>query len=97
LQTIDWDNRRLSLSVVPFFHPDLYRLFSRDLEEGNIFDYATIDESPSDFVAPRVDSRLRSIPQHHVYQWFHPEQATLSAQESPSETQLQQYTQLLYD
>jgi AAA domain len=97
LQAIDWDNRRLSLSVVPFFHPDLYRLFSRDLEEGTGFDYATIDVSPSDFVAPRVDSRLRSMPQHHVYQWFHPEQATLLHQEAPSEAEQQQYAQLLND
>ena len=39
----------------------------------DVFDFATVDESPSDFVAGRVELRLRSGLGRHVYDWFEPE------------------------
>jgi hypothetical protein len=95
IQNIDWDNSRITLSVVPCRDSDLYRLSSSPRDAGDIFDYATLDESPSDFVAPKVDARLQSTSESHVYQWFHPEEAQIPPQEAPSSENLVEYEDLL--
>ncbi|WP_158295271.1 bifunctional RecB family nuclease/DEAD/DEAH box helicase [Pseudomonas rhizoryzae] len=40
--------------------------------EVDVFDFASIDESPSDFVAGNVETRLASTRGSHVYEWFEP-------------------------
>jgi hypothetical protein len=71
--TVDWINGRITLSpmgqrattyVLASWKPDA---------NATVFDYATIDESPSDFVAGRVEARLRAGRGRHVYDWFEPE------------------------
>lgn len=95
LRDFNWDTGEISLSVVPFPRSDLYRLGSRQPDLGTVFDRATLDESPSDFVAPRVDNRLQSITNSHVYQWFHPEQAQIPAQENIDPADMNQYREVL--
>lgn len=45
-----------------------------------VFDHATLDESPSDYVAGRVESRLRSRLGGHVFTWFEPSDPLLPEQ-----------------
>jgi hypothetical protein len=71
--SVDWINGRMTLSpmgqqastyVLASWTPDT---------NASVFDYATVDESPSDFVAGRVEQRLRSGRGRHIYDWFEPE------------------------
>jgi hypothetical protein len=56
VSAIDWDDNEIVLKVLPMKTSDNYRLRSiPHPDEGDVFDCATIDESPSDFVAPRVE------------------------------------------
>jgi hypothetical protein len=48
--------------------------------DEDVFNFATVDESPSDFVAGRVEGRLRSGRGRHVYDWFEPEAPRIPAQ-----------------
>lgn len=74
VSSINWQTREVALSVLPMRNGDNYRLPSiPHAEEGNVFDFATIDESPSDFVAPRVERALQSDALSPVYQWLDPE------------------------
>ncbi|MBD2367375.1 AAA family ATPase [Leptolyngbya sp. FACHB-402] len=95
LQNLDWDSGEVSLSVVRFRGSDLYRLGSRVPERGPLFDRATLDESPSDFVAPRVDNRLQTVINSHVYQWFHPELSQIPAQIDIAPAMIEQYQEIL--
>lgn len=68
---IDWQSGRIGLTVIPTSTSDRYRLAS--LGRGTAwtgFEHATIDESPSDYVAVRVDGRLSSGLGDHMFRWF---------------------------
>jgi hypothetical protein len=71
--TVDWINGRMTLSPIP--QQASAHVLSSWGPEANaaVFDYATVDESPSDFVASRVERRLRSGVGRHVYDWLEPE------------------------
>lgn len=78
IDAIDWDDGVVSLSVLSMRHADRYRLMSISRREGeDVFDHATLDESPSDFVSFRVDRRLVAMPQAPTYRWFDPERPRL--------------------
>ena len=69
---IDWQDGRVTLEPI-FSQATRYVLQSGGREpQGPVFEFATIDESVSDFVAGRVDSRLQSGKGSHIYSWFDP-------------------------
>jgi hypothetical protein len=95
VEGIDWNTHQIELSTI-FSRSNRYQLFSnsyRDAEQ--VFDNATIDESPSDFVAGRVDRKLEETQENHVYQWLNPENPEIIQQTSISENDLEQYQNLL--
>jgi hypothetical protein len=85
VRALDWTSGRIALQLLPG-RPSRYTLQSFGFDSGPVWDYATIDESPSDFVSGRVDGRLTSGRGPHAAQWFDPlnpqvpEQATLPSQ-----------------
>jgi hypothetical protein len=96
VDNIDWKTRQIELSVRQTNKPDRYQLPGRFYKQDeDIFSYATLDESPSDFVAGKVDDRLISGLGNHVCQWFDPECPQIPPQQSPAADELEQYQNLL--
>ncbi|UJB68552.1 AAA family ATPase [Acaryochloris sp. 'Moss Beach'] len=97
LDVLNWDTRAIRLSVIPLRNQDRYRLYGKTAprEETLIFTHATIDESPSDFVAPRVDDRLQQGQGTHVLDWFHPNVAQIPSQTPVEPARLGQYREIL--
>lgn len=72
IESIDWVNGVVRFSTM-FLRGDSYRLASVSRRPGDpIFEFGTLDESPSEFVAFRVDNRLSNILDSHVYRYFDP-------------------------
>ena len=81
VNTIDWDNNEIIMNIRPMINADNYRLRSlRHSDDEDVFDSATIDESPSDFVAPRVERALLNNNNSPVYVWFDPENPQIPQQ-----------------
>lgn len=97
LEALDWNTNEIYLSVITFPEPDRYRLYSKSYprEQDIIFTHATIDDSPSDFVAPRVDARLRQGKGTHAFRWFHPQEPQIPPQRTLASTSIKQYRTLL--
>lgn len=97
IDELNWHTGRLRLSVIPVVRPNLYRLYGKSIPSGQalIFSHATIDESPSDFVAPRVDQRLQKRQGTYAYQWFHPQNSQIPPQNQIEQQILSQYQALL--
>lgn len=96
VDNIDWETRQIELSVRQTNKPDRYQLPGRFYnQEEDIFPYATLDESPSDFVAGKVDNRLISRLGNHVCQWFDPERPQIPPQQALAPQKLEQYQNLL--
>jgi hypothetical protein len=70
--SIDWRTGQVALEAM-FTRDSRYVLLSVPSDPGPVFAHATIDESPSDFVAGRVESRLTAGLGTHVFAWFDPE------------------------
>lgn len=80
VQRVNWENGTLTMSPL-FSRETTYVLASRVPEpDEDVFDFATVDESPTDFVAGRVEARLRNGRGAHVYDWFEPEAPNIPAQ-----------------
>lgn len=95
VEQIDWNSGQIVLSVIPG-SSDRYRLSSKSYsDEKDVFSYATLDESPSDFVSGRVDRRLAERLGTYVYQWFDPENPQIPPQQAPSAENLELYQKLL--
>jgi hypothetical protein len=93
--SIDWSVGQVTLEAL-WHNATRYTLQSSGRKNpGLVFDYATLDESISDFVAGRVDDRLRSPYGTYIYQWFDPENPQIPSQTAPSAALLSQYHQLL--
>ncbi|MEG4210775.1 AAA domain-containing protein [Microcoleus sp. S13_B4] len=96
VDNIDWETRQIELSVRQTNKLDRYQLPGQFYnQEENIFSYATLDESPSDFVAGKVDDRLISCLGNHVCQWFDPERPQIPPQQALAAQELEQYQNLL--
>ena len=96
VDNIDWETRQIELSVRQTNKPDRYQLPGRFYnQEEDIFSYATLDESPSDFVAGKVDDRLITRFGNHVCQWFDPERPQIPPQQALAAQKLEQYQNLL--
>lgn len=85
INDLDWVTGYIELNVIPSSNPTRYIISSISCTRiGNLlYQNATIQGSPSDFVDQRVDRRLSDVSGHHAYQWFHPESPTI-----PSQTRL---------
>ncbi|MEG4007022.1 AAA domain-containing protein, partial [Microcoleus sp. Pol11C1] len=96
VEAIDWDSREIKLAVRQTNSPDRYQLRGRFFsKEEDIYDYATIDESPSDFVAGRVDQKLQDSQGNPVCQWLAPQNPQIPPQTTLSASDLEQYRNLL--
>ncbi|MDP9438851.1 MAG: AAA family ATPase, partial [Actinomycetota bacterium] len=97
LDAIDWETGRVELSVIPSFSDTEYVLFSGGGgEEGTkLFEHATMDESVSDFVAGRVETKLRDGRAAYVYGWLDPEHPQLPAQAPLDEPEKARYESIL--
>lgn len=96
VEAIDWDSREIELAVRQTPSPDRYQLRGRFFSNGeDIYDYATIDESPSDFVAGRVDQKLQDSQGNPVCQWLAPQNPKIPPQIALSDSDLEQYHNLL--
>lgn len=97
VDSIDWDNKQVSLSVL-FMRSDSadqFRLRSNYYKSGETIDFATLDESPSDFVAHRVCSRLNTVNDAPLYSWFDPSRPRVPECSSIEEDQLANISGLL--
>jgi hypothetical protein len=78
--SIDWDTGQVTLDALWTPSPTQYLLLSAgEQEERDVFLHATIDESVSDFVADKVETRLRGTLGASKFQWFDPETPTVPA------------------
>ncbi|MEB3343158.1 AAA domain-containing protein [Okeania sp.] len=94
---INWDTKQIELSPI-FSQSDRYKLFSNSYSNRNqeqIFLTATIDESPSDFIAGKVDEKLQNTQGNHVCRWLAPENPQIPPQIYPSENDLEKYQNFL--
>ena len=99
LESLDWNTGRLELSVLPYRDKeDRYMLPSLAWPEGRTgYPYATVDESLSDFVAGKVDDRLRSGKGKHVADWFDPQTSVIPPPLPLPEATLDRYRMFLRD
>jgi len=96
VKAIDWERKEIELVVIQTRSPDRYQLRGRFFPQGeDIYDYATIDESPSDFVAGRVDQRLENSNGNHICQWLAPQNPQIPPQIAPSASDLEKYQNFL--
>lgn len=70
ISSIDWEKGDISLSIIPNYKPDLYRVMSISWKPGMKFDFACLDESCSDFVGARVDHCLEANRNSNILNWF---------------------------
>jgi len=93
VEAIDWDSGEIELAIRQTQHPDRYQLRGHFFTSGE--DYATIDESPSDFVAGRVDAKLQNSQGNHICQWLAPQNPQIPAQPAILASNLEKYRNLL--
>jgi hypothetical protein len=98
IENIDWDNGTIDIRVIPTPKGGggYYVLDSRAVQtDTDPLAYATVDESVSDFVAGRVESRLNLRAGAHAYDWFDPRKPTIPPQVAPSAADMQVFTDVL--
>jgi AAA domain len=86
IESIDWDNGLVDVRIIPTGKGGggYYVLDSRPVQtDTDPLEFVTIDESVSDFVAGRVESRLRSRAGAHAYTWFDPRKPAIPSQKAP--------------
>jgi hypothetical protein len=78
IKDVDWVAG--TVEIEEFFNPESRYVLQggASREAGSVFDFATLDESPSDYVAGRVESRLLSKAGAHVYPWLDPERPNVT-------------------
>ncbi len=95
VERIDWGSGLIKLKVI-HSKQNRYQLpGSGRKDTGLVFEFATLDESPSDFVAHRVDTKLNTNQNHHVYQWFDPTNPRIPEQVIPPADELNIYQNYL--
>lgn len=74
VESLDWENLSIVLSVIPQRDASLYRLLSFGYNDPGVLAaaHAVVDDSPSDFVKDKVEARLSAHGGHHVCDWFNP-------------------------
>jgi len=97
---IDWERQIVRLEVIPFTNRGgtAYLLPSIGYQQGRQgYSHATLDESPSDFVASRVDRTLNTRPNQPVYRWFDPTNPQIPPVNRTGSTRTAEYQQLIDD
>ncbi|MDW8209061.1 MAG: AAA domain-containing protein [Chloroherpetonaceae bacterium] len=96
IEHIDWQTGSVQLAVVTLRHADRFRLASRAIDTYDRgFDFATLDESPSDYVSGHIEKRLQCPRGSYVYRWFDPKCPEIPPQTPLPEAQIQRYRALL--
>lgn len=79
VDSVDWDVGVIRLRPI-YGNASTYVLASRSPQPNEaVFDFASIDENPSDFVAGNVEFRLQSGRGSHVFEWFEPSRPRIPA------------------
>jgi hypothetical protein len=100
VQSIDWNTGDVRL-IPLWLNESTYTLVSRVVKadgvtgQVGVFDYATIDENVSDFVADKADERIQTQRGAYVYRWFDPMNPEVPPQAQADETRLAVYQQML--
>nr|WP_238401635.1 AAA domain-containing protein [Altererythrobacter sp. C41] len=72
VQSVDWDAGVIRMKAI-YSANSTYILASRSPDANeDVFDFASVDESPSDFVAGTVENKLLTARARHVFEWFEP-------------------------
>lgn len=96
VEAIDWDNETIEFAVRQTRKADCYQIRGRFFKnQEDCYDHATIDESPSDFIAGRVDQKLQNAKDNHICKWLNPQNPQIPPQTPISENDLEQYSNLL--
>ncbi|MFD3041382.1 AAA domain-containing protein [Mycolicibacterium senegalense] len=81
ISEIRWDDAQVELEIVTTGQRTRYALQSFGVRDGEeLWDHATCDESPSDFVAGKVEARLLQGRGPHARRWFDPHQPDIPEQ-----------------
>lgn len=92
---VDWTNGVIRMRAL-FSPGGTYVLASRSPQPNEaVFDFASVDESPSDFVAGNVEGRLSSARGSHVFEWFEPSRPRIPALPPIPPTRMDRITALL--
>jgi hypothetical protein len=95
IESIDWESGHVVLDA-RYYPPSTYVLpsYIGGKDAGALFDFATLDESPSDFVAGTVEARLLAQAAHPVCSWLDPTQPTTPSQQPLPAARYQRLEQL---
>ena len=78
VEDVDWDRATVRLSIIPgretrYTVASSWADYAGNYDDSNFpFAHATLDESLSDYVASKVDARLRGRRGDHAYAWLDP-------------------------
>lgn len=79
VDSVDWESGIIRMKAIPN-KGATYVLVSRSPQPSEtLFDFASVDESPSDFVAGNVERRLAGAGGSHVFEWFEPSRPRIPA------------------
>ena len=92
---IDWIDLTMVLDVKGMASSNYWLQSMSHREEGLIFEYATVDESPSEFVAARVERALLVDDQAPVYRWLDPQNRAIPSQNKLEAKARAKYNKLL--
>ncbi len=95
IDSVDWDAGVVRMSAL-YSNGGTYVLVSRSPQPGEtMFEFASLDESPSDFVAGNVEGRLASGRGSHVFEWFEPSRPRIPALPSIPPARMERISALL--
>jgi hypothetical protein len=95
---INWDTGSIDIRIIPTptGGGGYYILNSRSVNpETTPLNFATVDKSVSDFVAGRVEARLRTGVGAHMYNWFDPRNPTIPPMDATIATDVAVYKDVL--
>ncbi|WP_199309843.1 AAA domain-containing protein [Synechocystis sp. FACHB-383] len=96
VEAINWNSGTINLAVRQTNSPNHYQLRGRfHRTQEDVYPFATIDESPSDFVAGRVDQKLQNTQENHIFQWLAPQNPQIPEQITISNDDHNKYGQLI--
>lgn len=95
VDTVDWESGVMRMKAL-YSSGGTYVLVSRSPHPGeSVFDFASVDESPSDFVAGNVEGRLANARGSHVFEWFEPSRPRIPALPPIPPARMERITALL--
>lgn len=95
IDRIDPLSEQVVLSINKARSDNRYILYGKRDPNALTFANATLDESPSDFIAGKVESRLGLAATSYVNQWFDPQNPQIPGQAAPTTAELEQYQTFL--